>query len=352
MDAQRLDCLLNHFPQVRVAVVGDFFLDRYLVINPALGEVSLETGLEAYQVVAQRSSPGAAGTVTSNLRALGVGQVLAVSILGRDGNGYDLRRGLEATGVALDYLLEAPDRFTPTYTKPMRRQPDGSEVEMNRLDIKNRQPLPADLEEALLERLRAVVPQVHGVLIADQVPERNCGVITDRVREEIAALARDHPEVVFIADSRRRIGEFRHVILKPNQREAVEAVWPGSAGSGDRAVAQEAGRQLAARNGRPVFVTLGPAGMLVCTPDGCERVPAFPVRGPIDIVGAGDSAFASIAAALCSGATPREAALLGNLVASITIQQLGTTGTATPDQVRERWAQWNAGTLPGALPHQ
>jgi hypothetical protein len=33
------------------------------------------------------------------------------------------------------------------------------------------------------------------------------------------------------------------------------------------------------------------------------------------------------------------AAAFGNLVASITIRQLGTTGTATPAQVRHRWRE-------------
>jgi len=66
-------------------------------------------------------------------------------------------------------------------------------------------------------------------------------------------------------------------------------------------------------------------------------VAACPVSGPIDIVGAGDAATSGIVAALLAGATDFEAAALGNLVASITIQQLGTTGTATPQQVRERW---------------
>jgi hypothetical protein len=42
-----------------------------------------------------------------------------------------------------------------------------------------------------------------------------------------------------------------------------------------------------------------------------------------------------------SGADEFEAAAFGNLVASITIQQLGTTGTATPAQVRERFAEFN-----------
>jgi sugar/nucleoside kinase (ribokinase family) len=64
-----------------------------------------------------------------------------------------------------------------------------------------------------------------------------------------------------------------------------------------------------------------------------HKVPAFPVEGPIDIVGAGDATTAGIVCALASGATLVEAAYLGNLVASITIRKLGTTGTASPEEV-------------------
>ena len=35
-----------------------------------------------------------------------------------------------------------------------------------------------------------------------------------------------------------------------------------------------------------------------------------------------------------------EAAIVGNLVASITVQQLATTGTASPAQLLERHAIW------------
>jgi sugar/nucleoside kinase (ribokinase family) len=64
------------------------------------------------------------------------------------------------------------------------------------------------------------------------------------------------------------------------------------------------------------------------------------VTGPIDPTGAGDSASAGAVLALTSGATPPEAALVANLVASITIRQLGTTGSASPAQVREAMAEW------------
>jgi sugar/nucleoside kinase (ribokinase family) len=46
--------------------------------------------------------------------------------------------------------------------------------------------------------------------------------------------------------------------------------------------------------------------------------------------------MAGIVSALCCGASPAEAAAVGNLVASITVQQIGTTGTATRKQVLER----------------
>ncbi len=339
MDQERLDALLDRLPAVRVLVVGDFFLDKYLIIDRQLAEVSLETGLEAHQVVEVRTSPGAAGTVASNLRALDVG-VVALSIIGDDGQAYELRQGLVARGVDIEPLLQQPDRFTPTYTKPMLREADGREHELQRLDIKNRAPLPEAVERALIARLREIVPRVHGVVIADQVPERNCGVITDRVRDEIAALARAHPQQVFITDSRERIGLFREVIVKPNLREASQAVGMTEAETPGLAHAEACAAELNRRTRRPVFITLSAEGILVCTGDAYRHIPTVPVTGPIDVVGAGDSVMAGIVAALCAGAEPEEAALVGNLVASITIQQIGTTGTASRRQVRERFGEF------------
>ncbi len=136
MNIQRLESLLARFPALTLLVVGDYFLDHYLEIDAALAETSLETGLKVHQVVRVRNAPGAAGTVPSNLRALGA-KVVALGVIGEDGNGYELKRALAATGVDTAPLIESRERFTPTYIKPLR---DGREL--NRIDIKNRAPLP------------------------------------------------------------------------------------------------------------------------------------------------------------------------------------------------------------------
>jgi rfaE bifunctional protein kinase chain/domain len=337
MDECRLESLIAQFPNIHVLVVGDFFLDLYLDIDRALSEVSLETGLEAHQVVRVRSSPGAAGTVTSNLRALGV-RVTALGIIGDDGMGYELLCGLRKRGVDVEPLIQVADRFTPTYTKPMLHEPDGRIHELNRLDIKNRGLLPAAIEDLLVASLNEWAGRVDGIVVADQVQERNCGVVTDRVRAVLAELGAVRAESVIAVDSRVRIGEFRNLTVKPNAREAVRAIYPEKTTQEiDRSTVEACGRKLQQRSGRPAFVTVGADGVLVFDRQGMTHVPGIQVSGPIDIVGAGDSVMAGIVSALCCGAAPSEAALIGNLVASITIQQIGTTGTATREQVLARY---------------
>src|SRR4051794_23395833 len=89
-----IEQVLSRASGLAVGVLGDLFLDRYLDLDAALTEPSIETGLDAYQVVRVRSYPGAAGTVLNNLVALGVGRVVPVAVIGDDGEGYELRQAL------------------------------------------------------------------------------------------------------------------------------------------------------------------------------------------------------------------------------------------------------------------
>jgi bifunctional ADP-heptose synthase (sugar kinase/adenylyltransferase) len=338
MTPSRLDHLLSRFSDHTIAVIGDFFLDKYLELDPALAETSLETGLTAHQVVGLRCQPGAAGTVVANLRALGVGRVLCLGFVGEDGEGHELLGGLRALGAETDGMLVQPDRFTPTYCKPLVREADGRLRELERFDTKNRAPLPQELELALIARLTRVAETAAAVIALDQVQEPECGVITTGMREALAYLASTHPETVWYGDSRMRVGEYRGLIVKSNLEEACRAAHPDSPPHSAEDIGPCASA-LAQRVGRAAFVTVGEAGLVYATPDSAQRVPAVPVAGEVDIVGAGDSATAGIVSALCSGADPLEAALIGNLVASLTIQQIGTTGTASQPQVRAQFAR-------------
>src|SRR5689334_10326674 len=120
-----IDQILSALPGKRICVVGDLFLDRYLDIDADLTELSIETGLDAYQVVRVRSYPGALGTIINNLAALGVGTILPVAFYGDDGEGYELQQALERMpAIEKGGLYVTPQRRTPTYTKPMLGRAD------------------------------------------------------------------------------------------------------------------------------------------------------------------------------------------------------------------------------------
>ena len=314
------DCL-QALPRKRVAVIGDFFLDRYLMIDSSRDEPSLETGLTAYQVVGQRLYPGAAGNVAKNLAALGVGHVVCFGIIGRDGEGYALTNALSEWGVETDALIPHSSRVTPSYNKPIR---DGREA--NRLDIKNFTQTPPHMEQELLEEIFAEWNELDAIVIGDQVAEDDCGTITHRVREALCERARSSNLPIY-TDSRAHIMQYAHVMTKCNDREAVQA-FPDMPDIPSRAL------EWSRRTGRPAFITCGEQGQYVAADGECVLVPARKVEGPVDICGAGDACAAGTVAALCCGRSPVEAAQLGNLVASITIGKLGVTGEASPDEVR------------------
>src|SRR5579862_8360515 len=143
LTAERVETILRRIPSLTIGVLGDLFLDRYLDLDAALTEPSVETGLDAYQVVRVRSVPGAAGTVINNLVALGVGRVCPIAIIGDDGEGHELRQALKKLRpVDTTRIFDWNDRRTPTYTKPMLCEAGKPARELNRLDIKNRTPLP------------------------------------------------------------------------------------------------------------------------------------------------------------------------------------------------------------------
>ena len=324
MSPARFAEITDRYPQLRIAVVGDFCLDRYLEIDPARGEISIETGLPVHNVTRVRSQPGAAGTIVNNLVALGVGRIVVAGFCGEDGEGWELLRALRGLrGVALEHFVQTPERATFTYTKPML---DGREL--SRLDIKNWTPTPARLCERIAGQVRALAEEVDAIVVMDQVSVDGTGVVTAPVLAALGEIAAANPRLPILADSRRGLRDFPAVILKMNANELAALTGAASA------EAATAAAGLARERRKPVIVTLAERGLLGALPDGeVVSVPAWPVRGEIDVVGAGDSVTANAVAALAAGASLAEALALANAAASIVVHQVGTTGTATVAEI-------------------
>jgi len=213
-------------------------------------------------------------------------------------------------------------------------EPGKAPVELSRLDSKNWTPTPALLQGRIIDSVARLATEVDAMILMDQVDLAETGAVTAKVLEAIGCLVKELPELLIVADSRRSLRGYPPVCLKMNAAEL--SALAGSKRDLSLEEIKQTASALARQNQRNVFVTLAERGIIGASPHSeSAHVPALPLRGEIDIVGAGDSVTANLTAALAARATVREAVEIANVAASVVIHQLGTTGTASVPQITE-----------------
>ena len=330
LSKERLKTILNLYPNVRIAVIGDFCLDVYWILDMSMSEPSLETRKMTRPVKEQRYSLGGAGNVAANLYELGVVEIHVFGIVGDDPFGHKMLSLLKEKSNC-DHLLvsNAKSWQTLAYCKPYI----GNE-ECQRLDMGQFNRLPDTISEELVGRLAAGVSSFDIIIINQQMTS---GIHTAFLREQLGNLITQKKGRVFIYDGRQVQDTYRDVWLKLNAHEALRLCGKEK-DTTDVVPTDEVIKAIEIifkRMGRSVVVTLGEQGCVICTDDGIMKIPGIQVMKQIDPVGAGDSFLAGLSASLACGASLEEAAQIGNYVASVTITKMGQTGTATPGEIME-----------------
>lgn len=328
----RVTDILEQISNVSVLVVGDICLDVWCRYDPALSEPSRETGIPRLAITNTVMTPGAAGTIASNLTALLTKQVAVLGVIGQDGFGIELERALISREISPELAIRTNTVPTFTYTKLINKE---TEIEdQPRIDFLNAAAMPPEVEEGMLEHLRRFWSAFDVIMVSDQAEIDQGGVVTPAIRAALAELAAETPEKVVWVDSRVRVEQFRNVILKANGDEMIAAC--------ARAFGPFDLPKLAELTHSPMLVmTDGPKGALYLRDGQQQWVPTRAVDKPVDICGAGDSFSAGAALALAITQSPEEAIRFGNIVASITIMKKGT-GIATPIEVMMADSTWPA----------
>ena len=330
---EKLKCL----GEKNIVVLGDYCLDKYMYSDPAEDDVSVETGKAAWQVYDKKMAAGVAGTITNNLCALGA-KVTCVGFVGDDGEGYELRKELKKLGVNTEYMVVTDELVTATYLKTMRKKPDGGYEEDLRFDLRNRTVASQALFEKVVENFEKAVEHADGVIISDQYYEANSGLVGDYVRERVNEIAKER-NIPILVDSRAFAAEFKNMSIKCNNYELMKYCGiNGDPENRDDVIA--GGRKLRETLGKTVFITCNKDGILIFD-EVVSHVPAYPVTGELDVTGCGDASNAGIMVGLSLGLTPVEAAMIACSVSSITIKQIGVTGTADMDSLIARLKELN-----------
>ena len=211
-----VDALLNDIRPQRVAVIGDFCLDVYLVLDPAAAEISVETGLPTRPVAEQRYSLGGAGNVAANLAALGCAEVYAFGVIGEDPFGAEMARILRRTGIDTGGVLTQGEAWdTCAYTKVLEAGKAGQR-ESNRIDYGTFNRLRPDTADRLAARLAGALADGHvdAVIINQQMRH---GLHSDCLRSRLRDLIRRHSDTPWVTDSRDFADDFAGTVRKLNE---------------------------------------------------------------------------------------------------------------------------------------
>ena len=327
--ASEIAAILDKLSGATVAVLGDFCLDVYWMLDRSTSEISVETGLATEPARTQRYSPGGAGNVVTNLLALEVSQIHLLGIVGDDPFGRELTRLLEHPNVDRTGLIQQSEGWaTHAYVKPYVE-----DKELNRLDFGNYNKLSEETSRKFFATLEDLLTKVSVVLINHQVT----GSIHDSpdFRKKLAAMIDRHPGVCFIVDSRGYHESYTHAVHKLNDREVMRACGI-SVESGDVVSLDDLGaniEKLYARWKAPLVVTRGERGCIVYSGDVPLQIFGIQLPGKTDPVGAGDTFVSALAAITATGTNLNAAAFVSNLAAAVTAQKLFQTGTASGKEI-------------------
>lgn len=327
MQAADIKPIFEKFKKLRVGVIGDFAVDFYLYLQKHTGEFSLETNEEVWWGSRPCTALGAAGNVVQNLAALGVGKISTFGAVGDDIFGRELfvllqEKKVDTTGMSR--LGRGWD--TCAYTKPVQE-----DQEQNRLDFGVHNKLPNEDFVKIMDKLGARISELDVLIINQQFA---APLLTEARVSQLNKLIAQYPEVYFLADMRTYGLGLRGATLKVNAAELARllALEDHENWTTDECISH--GKRLAENIEGPILITRAEHGLLHIDGHAIHQCPALSLSGPIDPVGAGDTAVAAFSACMGAKIAIPIALELANLAAAVTVQKLQQTGTASPEEIK------------------
>jgi D-glycero-beta-D-manno-heptose-7-phosphate kinase len=315
LDATRLRELLDGFPRVKVAILGDIMLDRYVWGD--VNRISQEAPVPIVEVRRRSSRFGAAANVAENVASLGAGATL-VGVVGEDDAGRELLSLLAGRGVDVERVVPDPERPTTTKLRVIAHS-----QQVVRADDEVTADVAGDVGESLLAGLRSAVRACDVLIVSDY----GKGVVTASTLAAAISTARELGKKVCVDPKESHFGRYVGVTaITPNQKEAGAAVGLDIT---DEDTLLRAGWDLQERLAAEcVMITRGEHGMSLFMAGGeLVHLPTV-ARDVYDVTGAGDTVVSVLAVALAAGASMVEAAMIANHAAGLVIREVGTASVS------------------------
>lgn len=294
------------FDKLRVWIVGDLMLDRYVHGNA--DRISPEAPVPVLKVLRHEDRLGGCGNVAVNCRELGA-ETVVFGRVGADNDGRRCMQLLETNGISPQLWN---DTTVPTTVKT-RLMSDRQH--MLRLDLEQVEELNPTAQRYILNRMDEL-PAPDLVIVSDYAK----GVVTRNLVDRLLNLK---PRPLILVDPKRPDLEFYGAVdyIKPNVAEIMLATGCYREDAVDVATLNRLQKRLPQVG---LLVTRGADGMVLMEADGQHHYIRSYARRVFDVTGAGDTAAAVFGLCLVAGYYASEAANVANIAAGLVVAQPGT----------------------------
>ncbi len=320
INKERLCDLVNTFSQVKLTVFGDLILDEYLIGNPS--RISREAPVIILKYLKSSFALGGSANAANNAASLGA----QVTLIGSLGNDIYQKEFEELCAKANINLKAVIDIEKPTTTKTRiistsnkdANAGTGIQQQVLRIDREFSETISNENAEKLFLCLEENLTKSDLVLLSDY----SNGNLANRNTQEIITLC-NNKGIKTIVDSTGDLNKFKGAYsFTPNQPD-LEKFLSNEIKSEEElfSKAHDAQKSLKANN---LLLTRGAKGMALIKDQAITTIPAFNISEVFDVTGAGDTVAAVFSIATALNADAIEAAILGNLAASLVVKKAGT----------------------------
>ncbi len=317
-DQQKLQKIIQRFPDQPILVVGDLMLDRF--VWGRVERISPEAPVPVVEVERESVHLGGAANVACNLAALKA-RPLLVGVVGCDEAGDRLVEELHRQEISSEGVVRASDRTTTIKTRILAHH-----QQVCRTDRECKE----TLSQGVLGKLRGVyqtfLNQAKGIILSDYAK----GVLLPNLVVDLIRDCREAKKFLAVDPKAGDFSIYRGAsLITPNKKEAERA-------SGVEIVDQssfiQAGQKLLELTASDyLLITRGEEGMTLFEGQEHSHIPTV-AREVFDVTGAGDTVIASLTLAVVAGASMGEGATLANHAAGVAVGKLGTA-TASADEL-------------------
>lgn len=310
-DSTKLAGILESLGGIRVLVVGDVMLDRF--ITGSIERISPDDSNPVIRTEREDAMAGGAANVARNLFALGA-SVDLVGVVGDDDAATRLVGLMSDLGRVTAHFVTEAGRGT---TEKTRIFGDGRQIV--RTDKESRAPLAETTVKAVLSAVKRLIKDADAVVVSDYAK----GVIDTALWHQIMEWAGAAARPVIADPKRTDFDQYRGAsVLTPNAREL--AVATGRAVDSDDDVVAAAVAAMKSAGILAMVVTRGRDGLSVVPQSGSPVHIPSQARDAVDVSGAGDTVAAVLAGALAGRADLADAARLANAAAGVVVAKVGT----------------------------